>query len=149
MEDLVKQGKVIESDGGQVIKFAESTLLERVECGEVYFSKVIGGADRGWKIHAEANARVIVPIGRVVFAVANLSFSSSSVIELSEETGNVLTIPAGYWYRFKGLMYPISLIGCLLDIPHQVEACLPEQIELNRRRPNIDVIWSEKRVDTA
>jgi len=86
--------------------------------GEAYFSTVTKGMVKGWKKHNRLDLNLIVPIGKIEFALHDdREFSSSYrndlVVTLSiEDNYQRLTIPPGIWVAFRGL----SEMNILLNI---------------------------------
>ena len=146
MEVQVKELKTIYGVESSIIKFMEAGCDECMKSGEVYFSRVGKGIDRGWKIHAVATSNVAVPFGKVRFAVADFNFESCRFETLGGDVMSKLIIPPNHWYRFVGDAEPYSLIANFLDIAHQAEAGSLKQKRLSSLQPTNQVLWDKQRI---
>ena len=137
-----------------VIKGGETSILKFLQdsddgyrgFGEVYFSRIGKGVDRGWKIHSEATCNIMVPFGLVRFCVARYDFSEWLFVELGGEPQERLTIEPKTWYRFIGNSSDVSIIANVLDIKHGDEQLDEEQSRLMLNKPKVEVIWSNKAI---
>ena len=89
--------------------------------GEAYFSKIDGGAIKGWKRHKEMTLNLIVPEGKVRFILFDdreLSKCQFQEIVISEKNYCRLTIPPMVWLGFKGLSKNGSMLLNIANIAH-------------------------------
>lgn len=146
MNIVVSSIKEIHGEASCIMKFLEDTDVGFNGFGEIYFSRISSGVDRGWKIHKEATCNVMVPHGRVMFVVAEHDFSDWCFVELGGEEQKRLTIHPGCWYKFLGLGSHDSLIANVLDVKHRDEQQSAEQMRLMLNKPSVDVLWEERAV---
>ena len=85
--------------------------------GEAYFSKVVQGEVKGWKMHSKMTLNLLVPFGRIEIVVCDGSDFFSVV--LSPENYHRLTIKPKLWVAFKGL----AKINMLLNITQSIIIC--------------------------
>jgi dTDP-4-dehydrorhamnose 3,5-epimerase len=119
---------------------ADSPYFARV--GEVYCSAVNGGAVKAWKRHRRMTQRLIVPTGRVLFAVYDARPESASIgavmeIESGRKAYGLLIIPPMLWYGFKGRASGESIIINSPDLIHD-----PDEIDrLDSHSEEIPYTW--------
>ena len=144
--NLVSSVQEIRGDESSIIKFLQDSDAGYKGFGEIYFSRICAGVDRGWKVHKEATSNVMVPHGRVLFVVAKHDFSDWSFVELGGDEQKRLTIYPMCWYRFRGLGNHDSIIANVLDIKHRDEQQSAEHIRLKLSKPTVDVLWDERAI---
>ncbi|PQJ21106.1 dTDP-4-dehydrorhamnose 3,5-epimerase family protein [Tenacibaculum sp. SG-28] len=93
--------------------------------GESYFSFINYGEIKAWKRHFKMICNIVVPIGKIEFALYDLREKSATKgkfmkIELGEENYKRITIPPGIWYGFKGLGSN-NMLHNLANIEHDPE----------------------------
>lgn len=137
---------VIRGGETSVMKFLQDSDDSYRGFGEVYFSRIGKGIDRGWKIHSEATCNIMVPFGLVRFCVARYDFSEYLFVELGREPQQKLTIEPKSWYRFVGTGNTESIIANVLDIKHSDEQLCEEQKRLMRNEPRVEVFWEKKTI---
>ena len=94
--------------------------------GEAYFSKVVQGEVKGWKMHSKMTLNLLVPTGEIEIAVCDGKNFFSLV--LSSENYQRLTINPKLWVAFKGL----SKINMLLNIAsHQHDPTESENMAID------------------
>lgn len=92
--------------------------------GEAYFSSIEQGAVKGWKRHRDMTMNLVVPAGRVRFALVAGDLVGGSLREIHDlspddpETYARLTIPPGYWMAFTGLGAGLNLVLNIADRLH-------------------------------
>lgn len=137
---------VISGRGSSVVKFLKDSDDDYRGFGEMYFSKVSSGVDRGWKIHSKATCNIMVPYGRVLFCVAQYNISSWRFVELGQEPAERLTIEPMSWYRFLNIESHDSIIANVIDIKHSDEQVDGGQAELMLNKPKAEVEWDKRTV---
>jgi dTDP-4-dehydrorhamnose 3,5-epimerase len=121
--------KIIEDERGAVLHMLRCDHPVFSGFGEVYFSEVKANVIKGWKLHKEMTQRFSVPVGRVKFVVydnreTSKTFGCFSEYELGRpDDYQLLIVPAGVWYGFKGLGHDVSLIANCADRPHSLDEC--------------------------
>jgi dTDP-4-dehydrorhamnose 3,5-epimerase len=127
-------------DKGSVLHMIKSSSRNFCKFGEIYFSEIVFGKFKGWKLHKKQTQNICVPVGRVRFYLYDLrdyseTYKQASIIELSRDINyNLLTIPPGIWYGFQGVNISRSILANLVDIPHDPEESI-KLPELNKFIP--------------
>jgi dTDP-4-dehydrorhamnose 3,5-epimerase len=92
--------------------------------GECYFSEVLPGAVKAWKLHLEQTQHFCVPVGRIKLVIYDnrkdsVSNSNVQLINLGRPDSYFrVMIPPGLWYGFTCISkIPALLVNCA-DIPH-------------------------------
>lgn len=91
--------------------------------GEAYFSTVVQGAVKDWKLHARMVCNLVVPVGVVRFVIHDDREGSATrgvfmPVELSRADYRRLTVPPGLWFAFQGVGEGLNLILNVASIPH-------------------------------
>ncbi|MDR0338954.1 MAG: dTDP-4-dehydrorhamnose 3,5-epimerase family protein [Desulfovibrio sp.] len=116
---------VIEAAGGPVLHMlrADSPLFR--DFGEIYFSVVLPGAVKAWKLHREQSQNLAAPSGLVQVVVYDGRPSSPSMGKVESfllgrpDYYRLLHIPPGVWYGFAGRSDAPAILANCVDIPHQ------------------------------
>lgn len=108
---------------GDVLHYLRADSPHFTKFGEVYCSTVRGGAVKAWKRHHAMTQRLVVPSGRLIFAIYDTRPDSSTnggvmEIEMGREAYGLLVLPPLLWYGFKGLGGGESIIVNCPDIAH-------------------------------
>jgi dTDP-4-dehydrorhamnose 3,5-epimerase len=92
--------------------------------GECYFSEVLPGAVKAWKLHREQTQHFCVPVGRIKLVIYDnrkdsVSNGNVQLINLGRPDSYFrIMIPPGLWYGFTCISkIPALLVNCA-DIPH-------------------------------
>ena len=92
--------------------------------GECYFSEVLPGAVKAWKLHLEQTQHFCVPVGRIKLVIYDnrkdsISNGNVQLIHLGRPDSYFrIMIPPGLWYGFTCISkIPALLVNCA-DIPH-------------------------------
>lgn len=127
-------------DKGSVLHMIKSTSINFYNFGEIYFSEIIFGKFKGWKLHRRQTQNICVPVGGVRFYLFDSrehskTYKQVSIIELSRNANyKLLTIPPNIWYGFQGINISKSILANLVDIPHDPEESI-KLPELNKFIP--------------
>ena len=127
-------------DKGSVLHMIKSSSINFCNFGEIYFSEIVFGKFKGWKLHKKQTQNICVPVGGVRFYLYDPREDSDtyrhvSRIELSRDNNyNLLTIPPGIWYGFQGINITRSVLANLVDITHDPEESI-KLPELNKFIP--------------
>lgn len=143
--------KIIEAPGGAVLRMlrSDSPLLPCFPngFGEIYFSEILPGEIKAWKMHKIQNQLFAVPTGQIKIVLYDARADSNTLQVMCEmilgrpDNYNLLRIPAGVWYGFEGVGKSPSLICNCADIDHDPNECL----RLPRDTPDIPYSWAESR----
>ena len=120
--------KRISVEGGDVFQYVKSTDKNFSSFGEVYFSLVNYNSVKGWKCHNIMTMNLLCIFGEVQFVCAYKSNNQTWIYSeyiLSPSNNGVLYVPPGYFFSFKGLSKPYSIISNLSNIIH-------DEIEISR-----------------
>ena len=109
---------------GAVLHMLRNDAPDFDKFGECYFSEVLPGAIKAWKLHREQTQNLAVPIGRVRLVVYDDREGSATRHNLQiHEIGRPdaylrIKIPPGLWYGFACIgSTPALLVNCA-DLPH-------------------------------
>lgn len=102
--------KIIDHPKGDIFHAMKSGDTGFYGFGEAYFSNVVQGEVKGWKMHSKMTLNLLVPVGKIEIAVCDGKNIFSLV--LSPENYQRLTVCPKLWVAFKGL----SKINMLLNI---------------------------------
>lgn len=134
---------VIETPGGPVLHMlrADSPLFTRF--GEMYFSVVLPGAVKAWKLHKRQSQNFAVPSGLVQVVVYDGRDHSpsrgrvESVLLGLPGHYRLLHIPPGLWYGFAGRGETPAVLANCADVPHSPD----DSYSLGRDDPSIPHVW--------
>lgn len=115
----------------KVINDKEGTVLHMLRCddpvfskfGEIYFSKILPGAVKAWRLHKEMTLNLAVPVGKAKLVLYDNRIGSKTkgVVEeivLSEENYKLITVPPLIWFGFKAVGKEIAFLANCATIPH-------------------------------
>lgn len=108
---------------GRVMHMLRSDAEHFRGFGEVYFSTVLHGAVKAWKLHSLMTLNLSVPCGMVRFVLYDDRPGSSTrgvvqTVEIGRDNHALLQVPPGVWSGFCGVAEGESLICNCADIPH-------------------------------
>ncbi len=135
--------RIVPAEGGPVLHMlrADSPLFGGF--GEVYFSEVLPGRVKAWKLHTRQTQLFAVPSGRLAFALYDERPGSPSRGMVEEvclgrpDAYALLRIPPGIWYGFAALgTMPALLCNCA-DMPHDPAEALRRAPD----SPDIPYVW--------
>lgn len=86
--------------------------------GEAYFSTVLHGETKGWKLHHEMTLNLIVPVGLINFYLRTESGEISEQVSLGDLNYARLTVPPGIWMAFKGIGNGLNMLLNVASIQH-------------------------------
>lgn len=126
----------INTAGGDVLHGMKQIDIGYAGFGEAYFSCVLEGAVKAWKMHARMTMNMVVPVGSVRFVFVAEDKRNFREEVIGEDRYARLTVPPGIWFGFKGLEVPQSLILNIASTIH-------DPLEVQRRDLiSIDYNWS-------
>ena len=109
---------------GSVLHMLRSDAPDFVKFGECYFSEVVPGAIKAWKLHREQTQNIAVPIGRIRLVIYDDRVGSGTrgnlqTLELGRpEAYRRVQIPPGLWYGFSCIGDKPALLANCADLPH-------------------------------
>ncbi len=113
--------KRISIQGGDVLHFIRSNDKNFSSFGEVYFSFINYNSIKGWKCHNSMTMNLTCIFGEVQFIFAHKEHEEEWIFSeyiLSPKNNGVLYVPPGYFFAFKGLIKPYSIVSNLSNIVH-------------------------------
>jgi dTDP-4-dehydrorhamnose 3,5-epimerase len=133
----------IADEHGAVLHMLRSDEPDFIKFGECYFSEVLPGAIKAWKLHREQTQNLTVPVGRIRLVIYDDRVGSSTRGNLQiQELGRPdaylrVQIPLGLWYGFACIGNTQALLANCADLPH-------DPIESERKSafdPSIPYDW--------
>ncbi len=117
----------------QQIVDARGAVLHMMRCdssgfvrfGECYFSEVVPGATKAWKMHHKQTQNLAVPVGLIRIAIYDDRKDSTSrgklqVLEVGRPNAYIrLSIPPQLWYGFSCVSQVPALVANCADLPHE------------------------------
>jgi dTDP-4-dehydrorhamnose 3,5-epimerase len=109
---------------GSVLHMLRSDTPEFIKFGECYFSEVLPGAVKAWKLHREQTQNIAVPVGRVRLVIYDDRVGSGTKGNLRiQELGRPdaylrVKLPPGLWYGFACIGNTPALLANCADLPH-------------------------------
>ena len=137
--------KVISDERGAVLHMLRSDDPVFHKFGEIYFSKVLPGAIKAWKLHKKMILNLAVPVGKVKLVLYDDRSGSKTkgVIQeiiLSEENYKLVTVPSLVWSGFTAIGNEAALLANCASIPHDPS----ESERLDPFNNNIPDNWETK-----
>lgn len=114
----------IADERGAVLHMLRCDALGFTKFGECYFSEVLPGAIKAWKLHREQTQNLVVPVGRIRLVIYDDREGSSTrgnlqILELGRPDSYLrVLIPPGLWYGFACLGNKPALLANCADLPH-------------------------------
>jgi len=136
---IVTPLKQIPTDNGAVFHGLKKSEASFHGFAEAYFSWIHANHIKGWKKHTQMILNIIVPIGKIQFALFDDRENSPSKgqtfkIEIGEKNYQRLTVPAGIWVAFKGLDEKNMLMN-LANLEHNPNEAVEKKLS------EIDFPW--------
>ena len=106
----------------------DSELYEKF--GEVYFSEILPGAVKAWKMQTKKTQNLAVPVNKIRLVIYDSRPHSKTRGQIKEhELGrpdnyNLIHIPPMLWYGFQSLDGQTALVANCANYPHN-----PDEIE--------------------
>ena len=129
--------KIINVNGGDVLRGLKFNETAYNGFGELYFSEVNFGEIKAWKKHNKMVMNLIVPCGQVKFVFYDDRENSKITnrfqeIVISKSNYKRITVPPNIWFGFKGIGKENNLVVNLSNIEHADDEVERKQInELN------------------
>lgn len=109
---------------GAVLHMLRNDDLDFIQFGECYFSEVLPGAIKAWKLNHNKTQNIAVPVGRIRMVIYDERAESRTkgnldILELGRPDVYLrVQIPQGLWYGFSCIgNTPALLVNCA-DLPH-------------------------------
>lgn len=96
---------------------------------EAYFSEVLHGHVKGWKMHLKMHMNLIVPVGTIKFYVRKNGEMEQLNYVLGDENYQRLTIPPHYWVAFEGIGKGRNILLNVADVMHDPEEAMTESVD--------------------
>lgn len=115
----------IPTEGGDVLHALKASDPGFAGFGEAYFTWVLPGAVKAWKLHRRMTLNLVVPVGSVRFVFRHDDHPEHFRVEdIGEERYARLTAAPGVWFGFQGLGREPSLVMNLADHEHDPDEVL-------------------------
>lgn len=120
---IITDLKVISDERGAVLHMLRCDSPVFKKFGEIYFSKILPGVVKGWKLHKKMTLNLAVPVGKVKLVLYDNRVGSRTkgVIEeiiLSEKNYKLVTVPPLIWSGFRVVGSRTALLANCATIPH-------------------------------
>jgi dTDP-4-dehydrorhamnose 3,5-epimerase len=109
---------------GAVLHMLRNDAPDFMKFGECYFSEVLPGAIKAWKLHRKQTQNLAVPVGRVKLVIYDDRVGSRTrhnleIHELGRPDAYLrVKIPPGLWYGFACKGHAPALLANCTDLPH-------------------------------
>jgi dTDP-4-dehydrorhamnose 3,5-epimerase len=118
----IESRKVFTDERGSLFHMLKASN-SKLPVGEIYFSSVLPGVDKGWKRHKRMWQRFAVPIGEIEFRFLDERPHSATIgqsysTRVSRNNHVLVTVPPGIWYSFRCTSLTEALIVNASDIEH-------------------------------
>ena len=121
---MIDDCKVIETNGGPVIKLLGIHDKSFCGFGEAYFSTINPGSIKAWKRHQKMTMTLTVSEGNVLFVFYDEDKNSFCEVALNSDEMAKLTVMPGVWFGFSNLSSKPSKILNIASIAHD-----PSEVE--------------------
>jgi len=97
--------------------------------GEVYFSEIFPGDQKGWKRHNRITLNLVVVVGQIRFTILDQREGSDTYNQREVHTLSVqdnyarLSVDPGLWMMFEGLGQSTSVLMDLINEEHDPSEC--------------------------
>jgi dTDP-4-dehydrorhamnose 3,5-epimerase len=98
--------------------------------GEAYFSTVLSGVTKGWKLHRVMTMNLIVPVGSIEFYLRSENGVNIESIKLGNINYARLTVPPCVWVAFKGIDLGLNLLLNIASNEHDPDEAINTPLEL-------------------
>ena len=135
---LITPLKIVSHPKGDIYHGMKRSDSGYLNFGEAYFSTIVSGETKAWKMHTRMTSNLIVCKGKVKIVLYDNrkdSVSNDVINEFVLSLDNYcrLTVPPGIWLGFKGIAKDISMILNIADIVHDPS----EQVNISSEELNI------------
>lgn len=136
----IKPLKTIVDEKGMVKHMMRRDSAEFKKFGEIYFSFIHNNAVKAWRLHAKTTLHYAIITGKIKLVLFDNRIGSPTKNEIVKiVTGGkkyeLITIPPGVWYGFKGVSKETAIVANLTDLPHDPK-------EIKRMDPMKNTIFS-------
>ena len=129
---ILKPLRQIKDDRGKVMHMLRADDPMFTEFGEIYFSQVLPGVIKAWKLHTKMTQNYAVVSGNIRVVIHDSREDSPSKgqtdeYEIGQDNYALLRIPKGVWSGFVGLGDMPALIANCTDLPHDPEEVIKRE----------------------
>ncbi len=129
---ILKPLRQIKDDRGKVMHMLRADDPMFTEFGEIYFSQVLPGVIKAWKLHTKMTQNYAVVSGNIRVVIhdsreGSLSKGQTDEYEIGQDNYALLRIPKGVWSGFVGLGDMPALIANCTDLPHDPEEVIKRE----------------------
>jgi len=142
---IVTDLKIIGDEKGSVMHMLRCDDPVFEIFGEIYFSKILPGAVRPWKMHKKMTLNLAAPSGKVRLVLYDSRKSSKTrgvgaQIILSEKNYKLVTVPPRIWFGFEAIGGKAALLANCATLPHEAS----EVERLDSSSSKIPYQWANK-----
>mgnify|MGYP001172325055 FL=1 len=124
--------KILKNFKGNILKYINKNDKFIKKFGEVYFSYIKKGKQKGWNLHKKNNCFLICVDGTVHIHLIDgrkrkKSFNSEKKIKLSKNQPKILKIPPGIWFSFKSIKSN-SILSNFMETTHQKKESIKSSV---------------------
>ena len=120
--------KQINIDEGNVLHALKKSDSSFKSFGEIYFSLIKFNKIKAWKKHNRLTLNLIVPFGNVEFVIKTEKNRFKKYL-IGTQNYQRLTIPPGFWFGFKGIDNPYSIVASIIDEIHDPKESEKKEIK--------------------
>lgn len=120
--------RIIPAPGGPVLHLLRGDFALMPDFpdrfGEIYFSEILPGHIKGWKLHMRQTQLFAVPMGLIELTLRDTRRQSASygqrlaIMMGRPDHYNLLQIPPGIWYSFRVMGNAAALLCNCANMPH-------------------------------
>lgn len=138
--------KEIRDQRGAVLHMLRADSPDFGGFGECYFSELLPGVTKAWKLHRLQTQLIAVPVGRIRLVIYDGRADASTrgsllVFELGRPDSYLrVRIPHGVWYGFKCIGDAPALLANCADLPHDPSESERRPVD----SPEIPYQWIEQ-----
>ena len=131
--------KQIVDNRGAVLHMMKSDSQLLDQFGEVYFSEILPGIVKAWRMQKEKTQNLAVPVNNIRLVIYDSRPNSSTLGKVKEyEIGrpknySLIHIPPNLWYGFQSLNSQTALVANCADYPNnpdKIESLPPDSTQI-------------------
>lgn len=124
--------KILYNKKGNILKYINTNNSFFKKFGEVYFSYIKKGEQKGWNFHKKNNCFLICVEGEVKLHLIDgrkgkTNFKNQKRIQLKKNNPQILKIPPGIWFSFKSVKYN-SILSNFMESPHKKNESIKSEL---------------------
>ena len=121
--------EIISNPKGDILHGLKANEDSFEKFGEAYFSKILNGVSKGWKLHKSMTLNIIVPLGIINFHLRSEDENFIDSILLGKNNYARLTVPPRIWMAFSGVGKTENILLNIASIPHDSNEAINQPLE--------------------